>query len=115
MYCFSHVLNNIGFPFKEKLIRSNSVYVYVSFQNSPCVFRFKIHRYIAGPIELFHHSLYAISVNCKENPIYEFLFWELRGLGPDFHIHVSVSDLYISRISPHISLQQNRQTDPGNI
>jgi hypothetical protein len=30
-------------------------------------------------------------------------------------IHVSVSDLYIPRIGPHISLQQNRQTDPGNI
>jgi hypothetical protein len=33
-----------------------------------------------------------------------------------FHIHhVSVSDLYISRIGPHVLLQQNRQTDPGNI
>jgi hypothetical protein len=26
-----------------------------------------------------------------------------------------VSYLYIPRIGPHISLQQNRQTDPGNI
>jgi hypothetical protein len=26
---------------------------------------------------------------------------------------VSVSDLYIPRISPHIFLQQNRQTDLG--
>ncbi len=33
--------------------------------------------------------------HCKENPIYVFLFWELRGLSPSFHIHVSVSDLYI--------------------
>jgi hypothetical protein len=49
------------------------------------------------------------------NPIYVFLFWELHGLSPNFHIHVSVSDLYIPRICPHISLQQNRQTDPGNI
>jgi hypothetical protein len=32
-----------------------------------------------------------------------------------FPLHVSVSDLYIPRISPHISLQQNRQTDPRNI
>ncbi len=53
--------------------------------------------------------------HCKENPIYVFIFWELRGLSPNFHIHVSVSDLYIPRISPHISLQQNKQTDPGNI
>jgi hypothetical protein len=47
-------------------------------------------------------------------------FWKLRGLSPNFHIHVTVSDLYIysqdrSLIGPHISLQQNRQTDPGNI
>jgi hypothetical protein len=38
----------------------------------------------------------------------------VRGLSPNFHIHVSVSDLYIPRIGPHIWLQQNRQTDPGN-
>jgi hypothetical protein len=35
--------------------------------------------------------------------VYIFLFWELRGLSPNFHIHVSVSDLYIPRIGPHIS------------
>jgi hypothetical protein len=36
---------------------------------------------------------------CNENLIYVFLFWELRGLSPNFnfHIHVSVSDLYIPR------------------
>jgi hypothetical protein len=50
--------------------------------------------------------------HCKGNPIYVFLCWELRGLSPNFYIHVSVSDLYFPRISPHISLQQNRQTDP---
>ncbi len=42
-------------------------------------------------------------VHCNENPIYVFLFWELRGLSPKLHIHVFVSDLYISRIGPHIS------------
>ncbi len=37
--------------------------------------------------------------------MYSFLFliWKLRGLSPHFHIHVSVSDLYIPRIGPHIS------------
>jgi hypothetical protein len=40
---------------------------------------------------------------------------ELHGLCPNVHIHVSVSDLYIPRISPHIFLLQNRQTDSGNI
>jgi len=51
-------------------------------------------------------------LHCNENPIYVFL---LLGLSPNFHIHVSVSDLYIPRIGPHILLQENRQTDPGNI
>jgi hypothetical protein len=36
------------------------------------------------------------------------------GLSPNFHIHVSVRDLYIPRIGIHISLQQNRQTDLEN-
>jgi hypothetical protein len=39
----------------------------------------------------------------------------LRGISPIFYIHVSVRDLYIPRIGPHIFLQQNRQTDRGNI
>ncbi len=42
-------------------------------------------------------------VHCNENHIYVFLFWELRRLSPNFHIHVSVSDLYIPGIGPHIS------------
>jgi hypothetical protein len=37
--------------------------------------------------------------HCIENPIYVFLFWELRGLSSNFRIHVSV----IPRIGPHIS------------
>jgi hypothetical protein len=55
------------------------------------------------------------TAHCKENPIYVFLFWELRGLSPNFHIHASVGDLYIPRIGTHISLQQNRLTDHGKI
>jgi hypothetical protein len=52
---------------------------------------------------------YVEPQHCKENPIHVFLFWELRGLSLNFHIHVSVSYLYISRIGgPHIWLQQNR-------
>jgi hypothetical protein len=34
---------------------------------------------------------------------------ELRGLSPDIHIHVSVSDLYIPTIGPPNFLQHNRQ------
>jgi hypothetical protein len=56
----------------------------------------------SGMIDLTH---------CNENPIYVSPEKELRGLSPNFHVHVSVSDLYIPRISPHIFLQQNRQTD----
>ena len=56
------------------------------------------------------HLLY-----CNENHIYVFLFWELRGLSPNFHVHVSVSDLYIySQDRPTYFLQQNRQIDSGN-
>jgi hypothetical protein len=40
---------------------------------------------------------------------------ELRDLSPNFHIHVSMSDLYIPTFGPPIFLQQNRQTDQGNI
>jgi hypothetical protein len=47
--------------------------------------------------------LVYLLTHCNENPIYVFLFWELRGLSPSFHIHVSVSDLSIPRIRPHIS------------
>ncbi len=40
---------------------------------------------------------------------------ELCGQSPNFHIHVSVSDLYISPIDLPILLQENMWTDPGNI
>jgi hypothetical protein len=34
-------------------------------------------------------------LHCKENTIYVLLFWELRGLSPNFNFHVSVSNLCI--------------------
>ncbi len=43
----------------------------------------------------------SASLHCKENTNYVILFWELHGLSPNFHIHMSVSDLYIPRIGPH--------------
>jgi hypothetical protein len=52
--------------------------------------------------------MYSFSGNCAAAVL-------ISTLSPNFHIHVSVSDLYIPGIGPHISLQQNRQTDPGNI
>ncbi len=52
-------------------------------------------------------------MHCNENPIYVFLFYELRGLSPNFHIRVSVRDLSQDRST--YFLQQNRQIDCGNI
>ncbi len=46
----------------------------------------------------------VIFLHSNENPIYVFPEKELRGLSPNFHIHVSVIDLYILRIGPHIFL-----------
>jgi hypothetical protein len=51
----------------------------------------------------------------NENTIDIFPEKELRGLSSNFNIHVSASDLYIPRIGPHIFLQQDRQTEGGNV
>jgi hypothetical protein len=40
---------------------------------------------------------------------------ELSSLSPNFHILVSVSDLYIPMIGLPILLQENMWTDPGNV
>jgi hypothetical protein len=39
--------------------------------------------------------------------MYVFLEKKLRGLSPNFHIHVSVSDFYIPRIGPPIVCSRN--------
>ncbi len=57
----------------------------------------------------------SISITLQRIPIYVFPEKKLRGLSPNFHIHVSVSDLYIPTICPPIFLEQNRQTDRWNI
>ncbi len=54
-------------------------------------------------------------LHCKEISIYVFSEKELRSLSHNFHIHVSVSDLCIPTIGPPIFLQQNKQTNRGNI
>jgi hypothetical protein len=45
----------------------------------------------------------AYTLQRKSHLLYVFLFWELCGISPNFHIHVSMSDLYVPRIGPHIS------------
>jgi hypothetical protein len=64
--------------------------------------------YYKSTLGLNVQSSSKVVVHCNENPFYVFIFWELRGLSPNFHIHVSVSDLYIPKVGPHIFLQQNR-------
>ncbi len=44
-------------------------------------------------------------MHCNENLLYVFPEKELRGLSPNFLVHVSVSDLYIPKIGVHIFLQ----------
>jgi hypothetical protein len=51
--------------------------------------------------------------HCSGNSVFIFLFWEQRGLSPNFHIHVSVSDLYIPKIGPHISSSRNGSSIVG--
>jgi hypothetical protein len=53
--------------------------------------------------------------HCNENPISVFLFWELHAASVPISHYVSVSDLFIPRISLHLFLQQTKQTDRGNI
>ncbi len=55
----------------------------------------------------------VLGVHYNKKPICVFLEKELRGLSPNFHIHVSVSDLYFPRISPHISWNRIGRPIPG--
>jgi hypothetical protein len=55
-----------------------------------------------NPLKILESKLH-----CNKNPIYVFAEKILRGLSTNYRIHVSVSDLYIQRIGPHIFLQQN--------
>jgi hypothetical protein len=52
-------------------------------------------------------SVLERAVHCTQDRIYVFPEMKLRGLVPNFHIHVSVSDLYIPTIDPPILLQQS--------
>ncbi len=61
------------------------------------------------------YSIISEVTHCKEIWIYIFPEMELRSLSPNFHIHVSVSGLYILTFGPPVFQQQNRQTDKRNI
>jgi hypothetical protein len=53
-------------------------------------------------------------LHCTDNPLYAFPEIKPQGLVLNSYIHVSVSDLNITRIGLPIGLQQNRKTDLGN-
>ncbi len=56
----------------------------------------------------------GLDYTAMKNPIYVFLCWELCGLSSNFIIHVSVNDLYIPRIGPHISCSRIGRSIVGN-
>ncbi len=62
-----------------------------------------LHRNVAGKGGLLHTNV----VHCTQYPIYVFPEMKLRDLVPISYIHVSLSDLYIPRISVPFWLQQN--------
>jgi hypothetical protein len=51
--------------------------------------------------------LVVLPIHDNENSKQKFPEKELRGLSPNFHIHMSVSDLYIHTIGLPILLQEN--------
>jgi hypothetical protein len=81
----------------------------------------------AGPTGMLKHRVFQTR---KDWPTYRETYWtantqyrklesniprkELRGLSPNFHIHVSVNDFYNHTIGLLILLQENLWTDPGN-
>ncbi len=99
-----------------------------AFQNFPPLFFFRA--WIRKAFELVkNHTTMEGAVRIQYKclvPIYVFPEMKLRAallfpkqncniMCPNFHIHVSVSNLYIPRIGLPILLQPNRQTNHGNI
>jgi hypothetical protein len=81
-----------------------------------------------GPTGMLNHRAYRLEKTGRhterhtalqrhniENSKQIFPEKELLGHSPNFHIQVSVSDVYIHTISLPILLQENMWTDPGNI
>jgi hypothetical protein len=102
-------------PVDEILLAQICLLVHIFAKNFTIGKTFMNNQYLFLFAEVFDNIFFTYMLHCNENPIYVFPEMELCGLSPNFHIHVSVSDLYIPRISPHIFMQQNWQIDGGNI
>jgi hypothetical protein len=66
---------------------------------------------IVLPCTRFCKNLHALKRHSTENSKQIFLEMNLRGLAPDFHIHVSVWNLYIPTIGPPIFAAETRRID----
>jgi hypothetical protein len=73
---------------------------------------FERQKFVGGSGFYFGISMHSPLHTFTKNPIYVFPDMKLRGLVPSSYIHVPASDLYIGM---PIWLQQNSQTDHGNI
>jgi hypothetical protein len=90
---------------------------YNGFQLSSFVF-WLISSYFSNQKSKFSFSMSfhsKLSPHCKDTIPKIFPEKELRGISPSFHIHVSVSDLYIPWIGLPVLLHENMWTDSGNI
>jgi hypothetical protein len=76
-------------PEKEESPKSKEMY-----KNNCIPVHKYTHRYISSTIS----SFISWYLQCKEDPICVFPEMKLRGLVPNFHIHVSVSNLYIPTV-----------------
>jgi hypothetical protein len=66
-----------------------------------------------GLVRIQYKYLVPIYVFPEMKPL--FLKQNYNVLSPSSYTHISVRDLYISRIGLPILLQENMRTDPGNI
>ncbi len=74
-----------------------------------------LHALSLNALQRHSTEINALQRHNTENSKHIFAEKELRGHSPNFHIHVSVSDLYIPTIGLPIFLQENMWTDPRNI
>ncbi len=88
-------------------IRQNNTYTLHHFllNGSSCWYFYLVQSCIKGGLWIAHYTLQRY---CTENLKKIFPERKLRGLSPNFYIHISVSDFFIPRICLPIWLQQNR-------